>query len=144
MNESIQIESANRHAETILDLLVDAGPLTRDEACMKLGWSPGRFTAAVAYARQKLCAPLGVSIPSPTPADGWRYQVTTEWEPVEAGAAYQLGQVESRLTGIHRDVLIVMPHLTKGSTAWRRARFLDKHLSHIVSTLGEINGDTND
>jgi hypothetical protein len=133
-----RVESVVRHANQLLDLLVDVGPLTGAEACEKLGWSRGRFDAALRHAREHLCAEMGMAIPNPTPGDGWRYQVTTEWEPVEVGASYSLGLVESRLHGIHRDVRIVLPHLTRGSKEWRRANFLNKHLSHILATLTEI------
>lgn len=135
---TVAIDSTARHAETLLDLLVDCGPLTGAEACEKLGWSRGRFDAALRRARDHVCGEIGVAIPAPTPADGWRYQVTTDWQPVEAGASYALGQVESRLSGIHRDVRIVLPYLTRGSTEWRRANFLNKHLDHVLGTLSEI------
>lgn len=135
----MKIESTERHAEALLDLLVDCGPLTSAAICAKLNWSDGRFRSALRYAREELCSDLGVSIPFPTPDDGWLYQVTTDWVPVEAGASYSLGQAESRLKGVLRDVRIVKPHLSKGSREWRRANFLDKHLSHILGTLDEIN-----
>lgn len=135
---TIAIDNTARHASELLDLLVDTGPLTSAEACSKLGWTPGRFSSALKYAREQLCDDLGVTIPSPTPSTGWRYEVTTDWQPVEAGASYSLGLVESRLTRISRDVRIVLPHLTKGSKEWRRANFLNKHLNHILSTLTEI------
>lgn len=137
---AIRLESTRRHAEQLLELLVDAGALTRNEVVVKLGWSDGRFTTALAYAREHLCHELGVSIPAPTPHTGWVYQVTTDWEPVEAGASYSLGLIETRLLGIHRDVRLVLPHLERGSKEWRRANFLEKHLSHIIATLKEING----
>ena len=95
---------------------------------------------AVKYAREHLCPALGISIPAPTPQTGWNYQATTEWRPVEEGASFAMGSVESRLRGIYRDVTAVKPHLTKGSVEWRRASFLEKHINHIISTLGEING----
>lgn len=134
----MSVDSVRRHAEKLMDILVDCGPLTAAQACEKLGWSRGRFSTALKYAREHLCPELGVAIPTSTPGDEWRYQVTTEWQPVEEGAAYSLGLVESRLAGLARDVSIVKPHLTRGSKEWRRANFLDKHLSHIVRTLKEI------
>lgn len=137
---AIAIDSAAHHAEQLVDLLVDHGPLTSAECCIRLGWSKGRFTTALRTARETVCRTVGVSIPNPTPATGWTYEVTTEWQPVEAGASYSLGLIESRLTAIHRDVEIVKPHLTKGSREWRRANFLDKHLAHILGTLKEISG----
>jgi hypothetical protein len=81
-----------------------------------------------------------MAIPTPTPEDGWRYRVTTEWQPVQQGATYSLGQVETRLRGLARDVGIVLPHLERGSLDWRRANFLHKHLDHLIGTLDEING----
>lgn len=137
---NIALSSTRRHAESLLELLVDCGPLTRNEIVEKLGWTDGRFTTALTYARNHLCAELGVSIPAPTPDMGWVYQVTTDWEPVEAGASYTLGLIETRLRGIHRDVNLVLPHLERGTKEWRRANFLHKHLTHVLGTLREING----
>lgn len=136
---TIAVDSAYRFAEALVESLVDDGPGTLADICERLGWSKSRFRTAVNRARQDLCPYFGVAIPHPTPETGWRYQVTTEWQPVEEGASYSLGQVEARLRGIHRDVKLILPHLEKGSTAWRRANFLEKHTGHIISTLGEIN-----
>lgn len=138
MSAFARIESLSRHANEVLDLLVDVGPMTGAVCCEKLGWSRGRFDAAVKYAREQLCPEMGMAIPNPTPGDGWLYQVTTEWQPVEAGASYALGMVETRLSGIHRDVKIVMPHLSRGTKQWNRANFLNKHLGHVLGTLAEI------
>lgn len=136
---SLAVEASARHAETLVDLLVDEGPLTSAEACDRLGWSKGRFGSALRHARDVLCPSLGIAIPHPTPAQEWRYQVTTDWAPVEAGASYSLGLVESRLRSVHRDVQLIEPHMKRGTTEWRRARFLNKHLTHILGTLKEIN-----
>ncbi len=119
-------------------LLVDCGPLTKGQISEKLAWPVGRVENALRYARDELCPDLDLAIPSPTPGDGWRYQVTTEWQPVEAGASHQLGHVESRLRTIHRDVGLILPHVPKGSREWRRANFLNKHLAHMLGTLKEI------
>lgn len=134
----MKVESLHRHAEALLDALVDIGPMTAAECCAHMGWPRGRFDRAVRHARDELAPELGLAIPTPTPPM-WQYQVTTEWGPVEAGAAYSMGQVESRLRSIARDVAIVKPSLDQGSVAWRRANFLDRHLSHILNTLKEIN-----
>jgi hypothetical protein len=135
----MKVDSLARYGGDLLDLLVDAGPLTSAEVCMKLGWPRGRFDGAVRYAREHLCPGLGLTIPAPTPADGWLYQVTTEWAPVEVGAAWVLGHVDSRLTSILRDVDTILPHLTRSTKEWRRANFLSKHLAHLLGTLTEIN-----
>lgn len=135
---SVRIESLERRATELVDLLVDCGPLTADQACAKLNWSRGRFSTAVRFARENLCPDLGMAIPAVIPQDGWLYQITTEWEPVEAGASHTLGQVETRLAAIHRDVRIVLPNLARGSREWRRANFLNKHLGHVLTTLSEI------
>lgn len=135
----MKLENSLRHANELVDLLVDAGPLTAAECCAKLGWTRGRFDTALRVARDDVCPPMDLAIPHPTPDDGWRYQVTTEWEPVEAGAAHALGMVESRLKSIHRDIRIVKPMLDPRTREGRRANFLDKHLTHLLSTLKEIN-----
>ena len=133
----MNLENTRRQASEVLDLLVDVGPLTSAAACVKLDWPRGRFDTAIRYAREQLCPGLGLTIPAAIPPD-WLYQVTTEWQPVEAGAAYTLGHVDARLASILRDVDIIRPHLTKGSREWRRASFLSKHLAHLLGTLSEI------
>lgn len=134
----MKLSNTARHAAALLDLLVDAGPLTAAEICAKLDWPPGRLQTALRYARDEMCPELGLTIPAVTPPD-WQYQVTTEWQPVEAGASWTLGLVERRLKSTLRDVEVILPHLTRGSREWRRANFLAKHLSHITNTLTEIN-----
>lgn len=136
---SIGIANVPRFASDLIDTLVDGGPATAVELCSTLGWPRGRLDSALRYAREELCPELKLAIPHPTPMDGWRYQITDQWEPVEAGASHALGSVETRLFSILRDVETIYPHLTKGSTEWRRATFLRKHLGHITSTLKEIN-----
>jgi hypothetical protein len=135
----LSTDSVYRQAEELIEVLVDHGPQTSVELCARLGWTRSRLASATKCAREQIGPALGISIPNPTPQDGWRYQATTNWEPIEAGASYVLGGIESRLRGISRDVSTVKPHLEKGSVEWRRANFLEKHLTHIVSTLGEIN-----
>ena len=134
----LKIEARHRHASELLDLLVDAGPLTSNQCCEKLGWTRGRFSNALRTARDHVCPAVGITIPQPVPEKGWRYEATTDWEPVEAGASYALGHIESRLGSVNRDVRTILPHLQRGSKEWRRANFLAKHLDHICSTLGEI------
>lgn len=134
----MRIETTARHATDLVDSLVDDGPGTSRDICHRLKWPHGRFTSAVRYARDELCPALGFAIPHPTPPM-WVYEITTEWQPVEAGAAHSLGMVESRLASIYRDVGIVLPHLERGSMEWRRANFLNKHLAHLTGTLREIN-----
>jgi len=136
----VPIASTHRHAEALLDSLVDHGRGTSEELCRRLGWPKGRFTGALRYAREHLCPSLGISIPHPTPDTGWTYEATTEWEPVEAGASYALGLQETRLRGILRDVKTIRPLVPRGSQAWRRASFLEKHLQHLTDTMSEING----
>lgn len=133
----MKLHNAERHASTLLDLLVDVGPLTASDACEKLDWPPGRFANAVRTARDVLCPDLGLVIPAVHPPD-WLYQVTTEWEPVEIGTAYALGHAERRLRSVQRDVTVILPHLTRGTRSWRRANFLAKHLTHILGTLEDI------
>jgi len=138
-DRAVPLVNTLRHAEALVEVLVDHGPLTSNECCERLGWAKGRFDTALRCAREELCPSLNLSIPHPTPAEGWRYQITDQWAPVEAGAAHALGSVETRLASIMRDVNIVYPQLVKGSREWRRASFLRKHLTHITSTLKEIN-----
>lgn len=134
----MKLSTTTRYAADLVDALVDYGPSTAREVCAVLDWPTGRFGSAVKYAREVICPEMGFAIPHPTPPE-WVYEVTTDWEPVEAGAAHSLGMVESRLVSIYRDVGIVLPHLERGSVEWRRANFLNKHLGHLTGTLREIN-----
>ena len=47
---SVALANVERHAETLIELLVDCGPLTGAECCEKLGWSRGRFDTALRHA----------------------------------------------------------------------------------------------
>ena len=133
------IDSTHRHAETLIETLVDHGPLTSAQLCHRLGWSKGRFSIALRYARDILCPLLEMTIPNPTPTSGWLYRVTQDWEEIEHGSSYVMGLIETRLRGVYRDVTTVLPLLEKGTVEHRRANFLSKHLGHITRTLGEIN-----
>jgi len=133
----LAIANRRRWADSLLDLLVDVGPLNRSDACAKLGWPSSRFDATIRFARAQVCPELGLTIPAAVPPL-FLYQVTTEWEPVELGASWSLGHVDSRLAGILRDVDTILPHLTRGTKEWRRANFLSKRLAHLLSTLAEI------
>ncbi len=135
----MKLANSTRHADALIDLLIDCGPLTSAECIAKLDWTKGRFDSALRVAREDICPDLELTIPHPTPDDGWRYQITTEWQPIEAGASHALGMVEARLNSIHRDVRTVKPMLDPRTKAGRRANFLDKHLTHLLGTLKEIN-----
>lgn len=134
---SIAIDNLRRHADELLDLLVDGGPLSGEEICNKLDWRRSRLSAALRFAREQLCPSLEITIPAAIPPL-WLYRVTDQWQDVEAGASYTLGHIDSRLTAVLRDVDTVLPHLTRGTKDWRRANFLSKRLSHLLSTLAEI------
>lgn len=140
MTITIPVDTLKRRASEVMDDLVDNGPSTSKQVCERLGLSPSQFSSAVTYARDNLCKSLGIALPAPTPGNGWLYHATMDWETVEASAAYSMGQIERRLERIYGDVQVALPHLTRGTVAWRRAKFLEKHIDHIVKTLGEING----
>ena len=133
------LDSTYRHAEILLETLIDHGPLTSADVCAQLGWSRNRFGLALKYARDNLCPNLDLTIPPATPEDGWLYHVTQDWERIESGTSYVMGLIETRLRGVARDVTTVLPLLERGTVEWRRANFLAKHLTHITRTLGEIN-----
>lgn len=138
--QRVSFQNVAGDADALVDELVDGGAGTAEELRQRMGWTDGKFRAALKYARETTCPALGMSIPAANPQTGWRYEVTTEWEPVGRGAGWTLGLVETRLASVLRDVQIIAPHLEKGTVEWRRARFLQKHVSHIINTLGEING----
>ena len=133
------LDSTYRHAELLVETLVDHGPLTSAEVCLRLGWTRHRFGVAVKYARENLCPALDLTIPPATPEDGWLYHITQDWKCIENGASYVMGLIETRLHSVSRDVTTVLPMLERGTVEWRRANFLAKHLIHITRTLGEIN-----
>lgn len=76
--EYVDVESVRRNAEALIETLVDEGPATGAELREWLGWTRGRLTTALRYAREQLCPELEFAIPTPTPEDGWRYRITTE------------------------------------------------------------------
>jgi hypothetical protein len=135
------IDSTYRHAEELIETLLDHGPMTSREVCKYLAWSKGRFTTALRYARDHLCAEFDMAIPNPIPEDGWLYRVTQEWQHIDNGASYVLGRVDTQLRRINREVETVLPYVEKGSREWRRANFLAKHLPYLLRTLGEINDE---
>ena len=138
--EAVPLDNTVRHAYALLDCLVDHGPITSAGLCEGLGWTKGRLSVALRVAREQICPHLGLAIPHPTPATGWKLQLTDQWEPVEEGTAYALGIVERRLGSIFRDVTTIKPKLDPQSIEGRRANFLEKHLGHILRTLSEIHG----
>jgi hypothetical protein len=135
-----QIANTRHHAEQLVDYLVDYGPVSKVKACADLGWTPGRFGSALRYAREQLLPGLDLTIPAPTPEDGWLYQVTDEWGPIALGASFTLGLVESRLIAVLRDVRTVLPTLDPRSLDGRAANLLDKRLTPLVKSLEEIYG----
>ena len=82
----MRLANAHQHAATLIDLLVDCGPLTSAEACTKLGWSKGRFTGALAVAREDLCPALGLTIPHPMHGPAASVTAVTCWGSI--GRAY--------------------------------------------------------
>lgn len=135
---TLDVSNVRRHAERLLDALVDNGPMTAKQCVQLLDWSRSRFDQALKFAREQVCPELNVAIPAPTPEGGWRYCVTTDWREVEQGASFTLGNVDSRLRAIFRDVSIVLPFVEQGTPEWRRANFLHKHVGNIIRTLEEI------
>lgn len=134
------ISNTRHHAEALVDFLVDHGPSTRAHTINALGWPEGRFGTALKFAREQLLPDLDLTIPAPTPDNGWRYEVTDEWGPVADGAAWVLGIVEARLVAVLRDVQTVQPLLDPRSLDGRAANLLDKRLVPIVRSLEEIYG----
>lgn len=132
------IDSTFRHAMTLVETLVDNGPMTKAQMLEKLEWSDGRFTSALSQAREHLCPMMEIAIPMPVPPE-WLYIATDDWNEVERGAAFALGRVDNTLRRVHVDVGVILPKLKRGSKEWRRANFLNKHLGHITQTMAEIN-----
>jgi len=140
-NDPIDIDSVHHHAKMLVQTLLDEGPTSKSDLCKWLGWPDGRFDTALSYARNSICKDWGWTIPHPIPPN-WLYRVTDQWEHVQAGASYSLGNVHARLRGLFRDVSIVLPKIDRDADplSWRRANFLFKHLDHMIRTLDEING----
>jgi hypothetical protein len=141
--------SIDRRALDVLAELEQIGGATLTELADALGWPRSSTYAAIQHARQHVCPALGVTIPMPVPDDGHRYHVTGDWlaadgtPAIEAGTAYAMGQVESRLRSIHRDVQIALANLEPRSIPGRKANFLNKRLTHIFDTLDAIGTATN-
>lgn len=136
---SVEVKAFN-----LLSLLQEVGHATRADACALLGWSEHDFRVAIAYAREELCPALGLAIPHPTPTDGFAYRLTGEWisvdgtPAIEAGTAYAMGQIESRLRAVQRDVAIAVANLGNDSIGGRKARVVEKHLGRVFRSLAEI------
>lgn len=140
---ALAFSSKERRSLDLLDALVST-PMSMTEACDKLELTPAQFRAALGYLRDRVCPELGLVIPHPIPDDGYRYHATGEWATpdgtpaAEAGTAWALGLIESRLRRVLGDIEIVLPNLDPQSEHGRKANFLKKHVSHIVSTMAEI------
>jgi hypothetical protein len=121
---------------------------TRAEISEALQWSPATTRSAIKYARTQVCREFGVTIPQPVPDDGYKYHLTGEWirddgmPAIEAGTSFAMGQVESRLRSIHRDVQVARMNLDPRSIPGRKANFLDKRLGYIFETLASIGRST--
>ena len=143
----LRTHSKDARALHLLSVLEEE-PRSAADACEHLGWTRSQFASALAHARDVLCPQLGVTIPHPVPDDGFRYRVTGEWlhddgtPAIEAGTAYAVSLVETRLHNILRDVRVAKDNLDNRSVNGRKANFLDKHLSHILSVLAEIGTPT--
>lgn len=120
------------------------GGRTAAEALRDLKWTRSQFDAALRTVRDDLGPKMGVTIPHPVPDDGFRYRVTGAWlhedgtPAIEAGTAYAMAIIETRLRAVLRDVRIAKMNMDRRSVNGRKANFLDKHLTHIVGVLGEI------
>lgn len=140
------ITQRESRALDLLGLLEKAGTtgMTRAEAIAQLGWTNAEFDRHLAYARDAICPTINVTIPHPVPTDGWKYRVTGQWlhhdgtAAIHAGTAYAMGVIEARLASVLRDVRIAKRNVPSNSIVGRRCNFLEKHLTHVVSTLGEI------
>lgn len=128
----------------LLEHLRETGGSSRAETCEALGWTDHQFRAAVDHARTIIGPALGVTIPQPVPDDGFLYRATGEWisidgtPAIEAGTSYALGQIESRLRSVFRDVEIAAAHMDTRSLNGRKLNYLKKHLNAMFDTLGDI------
>lgn len=143
MIAGLRIHSKDARALLLLATLEES-PRSAADACESLGWTRSQFTSALSHAREAVCPQLGVTIPHPVPEDGFTYRVTGEWlhgdgtPAIEAGTAYAVSLVETRLHSILRDVRVAKKNIDGRSVNGRKANFLDKHLSHILAVLAEI------
>jgi hypothetical protein len=137
---------ANDIERRALDLVATLDGWTAAEACELLGWPRSRFDSALTYARNEICPALGLAIPHPVPDDGYAYHVTGDWiDPdkpaIARGAAFAIGIIEARLRSVQRDVQVAAKNLDGRSVSGRKANYLAKHLSKILTTLAEIGAD---
>lgn len=136
--------SLEARAFDLLEHLRKTGGASRADACVALTWTDHQFRAAVDYARSEIGPALGITIPQPVPDDGFVYRATGEWmssdgtPAIEAGTSFALGQIESRLHTIWRDVKVAKSHLDPRSINGRKVNYLEKHLIRIFETLSDI------
>lgn len=139
----LRTHSKDARALLLLSALEEQ-PMSAAELCEHLGWTRSQFSSALSHARDVVCPTLGVTIPHPVPEDGFQYRVTGQWmhddgtPAIEAGTAYAVSLVETRLHSILRDVRVAKDNLDGRSVNGRKANFLDKHLTHILAVLAEI------
>jgi hypothetical protein len=145
LTDGFRRHSLERRAFDLIELLGDMPEGGSVAECMdKLGWNRHQFQTALAYARETVCVELNLAIPHPVPDDGYRYHVTGDWigvdgaPAIEAGTSFALGQIESRLRSVHRDIQVAKANLDPQSLNGRKVNYLDKHLQRIFSTLGDI------
>jgi hypothetical protein len=136
--------SREQRAIDVMIYLQQSGGSAIGEIAEALGWKQDATYRAIQHAREFVCPQLGLTIPMPVPDDGHRYRVTGDWisidgtPAIEAGTSYAMGQVESRLRSIHRDVQVALANLEPRSIPGRKANFLNKRLTYIFDTLESI------
>lgn len=136
--------SLDQRALDVMAFLQETGGATLTEIADTLGWGRHQAYTAIQYARNQIGPELGVAIPRPVPEDGHRYHVTGEWISVDgtpaiaAGTAYAMGQIESQLRSVYRDIRIAKGNVDPRSISGRKMNFLDKRLAYIFQTLGSI------
>jgi hypothetical protein len=136
--------SLDQRALDTMAFLQETGGATLTEAADALGWSRHQAYTAIQHARNHVAPQLGLAIPRPVPEDGHRYHVTGEWisvdgtPAIEAGTSYAMGQIESQLRSVYRDIQVAKGNANPRSIMGRKINFLDKRLSYIFETLEDI------
>ena len=130
--------------------LLEERPRGTAELIVETGWTKSQVASAIETARTEVCPMLGVTIPHPVPDDGFRYRVTGMWShadgtpAIAAGTSYAVGVLEARIRTTVRDVRVALGNLDPRSIEGRKANFMNKHLSHILRVLAEIDGRATD
>jgi hypothetical protein len=128
------------HVKDLIDTLQIDGPQTRDELCVRFGWTHGHFLKIMRTARNELSAVDG-AIPRPVAVDGYRYRLTVDWvddadDPaISDGVALILHDLDTRLHSCLRDLDVAIANQSGRTALGKRLRRRRAALFGTIATI---------